>query len=281
MTQVVHLWGLDTAATEATTAATLDEARRGGCDAVLHLSQALARTAKPPSLCIVTRGAQAVDAQETVCIAQAPLWGLGRVLAVEHPELHCLLLDLEPQGAVDDLAAVLCDRGGEDQLAVRGGRRFAPRLERVPPQTFAAPAKDGGRLAVPRGEPYRLELSGKGSLDCLTLRPARRRPPGAGEVEIEVRAAGLNFSDVLKAMGLYPGLKPGAVPLGIECAGVVVAVGEGVTDLAVGDEAVGLAAFSFASHTTTSAAAVVRKPENVGFEEAATIPITFSPPTTP
>ena len=269
------MWGLDAAAPEATTAATLDKARRGGCDAVLHLSQALARAGKPPSLCIVTRGAQAVDARETVCVAQAPLWGLGRVLAVEHPELHCLLLDLDPQGTVDDLAAVLCDRAGEDQVAMRGGRRFSPRLERVPPKTFAAPAKDGSRLAVPRGEPYRLELAGKGSLDCLTLRPARRRPPGAGEVEIEVRAAGLNFSDVLKAMGLYPGLKSGAVPLGIECAGVVAAVGEGVTDLSIGDEAVGVAAFSFASHTTTSAAAVVRKPENVGFEEAATIPITF------
>ena len=170
---------------------------------------------------------------------------------------------------------VLCGRGGEDQLAVRGGRRFAPRLTRVPPETFPAPARDGGRLNVPVGEPYRLELAGKGSLDCLTLRPTRRRAPAAGEVEIEVRAAGLNFSDVLKAMGLYPGLKPGAVPLGIECAGVVAAVGEGVTDLAVGDQAVGVAAFSFASHTTTSAAAVVRKPEGVTFEEAATIPITF------
>ncbi len=114
---------------------------------------------------------------------------------------------------------------------MRGGRRFVPRLVRVPPKTFAAPATDGGRLAVPRGEPFRLELAGKGSLDCLALRPSRRRPPATGEVEIEVRAAGLNFSDVLKSMGLYPGLKPGAVPLGIECAGVVAAVGEGVTDL--------------------------------------------------
>ena len=54
-----------------------------------------------------------------------------------------------------------------------------------------------------------------------------RRQPGAGEVEIEVCAAGLNFSDVMKALGLYPGLPDGPVPLGIECAGKIVAVGAG------------------------------------------------------
>ena len=75
------------------------------------------------------------------------------------------------------------------------------------------------------------------------LRPASaatRRAPGPGEVEVRVRATGLNFRDVLNAMGLYPGTEVGPVtaetyarpgdpgPIGGDCAGVVVALGEGV-----------------------------------------------------
>ena len=220
-----------------------------------------------------------MDGGDPPQVAQAPLWGLGRVLAVEHPELHCMLIDLDPRGdagsAAADLASALCGRDGEDQIAVRGGRRFTPRLTRSAagdvcrPGQGRRPPECAGRRTVPVG-------AGRQGFARLPHAAAHaRRAPAAGEVEIEVRAAGLNFSDVLKAMGLYPGLKPGAVPLGIECAGVVAAVGEGVTDLCVGDEAVAVAVFSFASHTTTAAAAVVRKPDNITFEEAATIPITF------
>src|SRR5690606_40366949 len=69
-----------------------------------------------------------------------------------------------------------------------------------------------------------------------------RRAPDAGEVEVRVRVAALNFRDVMNVLGLYPG-DPG--PLGNECAGIVTRVGSGV-DLRVGDEVVGLAAGSFA-----------------------------------
>jgi amino acid adenylation domain-containing protein/non-ribosomal peptide synthase protein (TIGR01720 family) len=275
---IVYLWSLDTPAVQEMPSASLDEARKQTCDHVLHLVQALARMKGAlPSLCLVTCGAQAVAGDQAVAVAQAPLWGLGRVLAVEHPELHCRLVDLDPQadrtGAASTLAAVLLSPDGEDQLAYRGGRRFTPRLVRAAPDR--ATQARSQQLQVPCSEPFRLELAGAGTLDRLTLRPIQRRKPGPGEVEIEVRAAGLNFSDVLKAMGLYPGLIGNVVPLGIECAGILTAVGEGVTDLAVGDEVVAIAPFSFGSHTTTQAVAVVPKPPSLSFEGAATIPITF------
>jgi len=95
-----------------------------------------------------------------------------------------------------------------------------------------------------------------------------------------VRAAGLNFSDVLKAMGLYPGLKPGAVPLGIECAGVVAAVGEGVTDLAVGDEAVGVGRLQLRLAHDHFGRGRVRKPENIGSRKRRPSRSPSSPPTT-
>ena len=84
-----------------------------------------------------------------------------------------------------------------------------------------------------------------------------RRAPAPGEVEIAVEATGLNFKDVLNALGMYPG-DPG--PLGGECAGRVVAVGAGVTHLRPGDAVLAVAAGSFASHVMASAELVRKLP---------------------
>ena len=102
-----------------------------------------------------------------------------------------------------------------------------------------------------------------------------RERPAAGQVEIEVHATGLNFSDVLKALGLYPGIKDAIVPLGIEASGVVTAVGEGVTRFKVGDEVFGVVPYAFASHARTADYALVHKPRSISHDEACTIPITF------
>jgi NADPH:quinone reductase-like Zn-dependent oxidoreductase/acyl carrier protein len=123
-------------------------------------------------------------------------------------------------------------------------------------------------------ENFALRIESPGVLDRLELRPVGRRPPAAGEVEIRVQAAGLNFRDVLGALGLRPDVG-GAPPLGGECAGVITAVGEGVQDLAAGDEVVAIAPNSFSAYTVTPAALVARKPGPLSFAEAATIPIAF------
>ncbi len=85
----------------------------------------------------------------------------------------------------------------------------------------------------------------------------------------------MNFSDVLKALGLYPGIKDSVVPLGIEASGVVTAVGEDVDRFQVGDEVFGVAPYAFASHTRTAQYALVHKPATIGHDEACTVPITF------
>ena len=89
-------------------------------------------------------------------------------------------------------------------------------------------------------------------------------------MEIRVEATGLNFKDVLNVLGMYPG-DPG--PLGGECAGVVVAVGDGVAALEVGDAVIALAPGSFRSHITTDATFVVAKPADLSMAEAAGLPI--------
>jgi acyl transferase domain-containing protein len=141
---VVHLWSLDEAlarpAEGARLGAELEVAAWWGCGTVLHLVQALLRTqAQPPGVWLVTQGAQAVQPAETVPgIAQSPLWGMGKVIALEHPELQCVCLDLDRHADAAAQAAVLCAElmarapfaAHEDQLAWRKGLRYAARLVR-------------------------------------------------------------------------------------------------------------------------------------------------------
>nr|WP_239470693.1 type I polyketide synthase [Archangium violaceum] len=130
---VVHLWGLDFGAGAAPSGSALDESLRLGCGGLLSLVQRLGRgTGSNARLWLVTRGAQAVGAG-AVSVAQAPLWGTGRVLALEHPELWGGLLDLSPEvesGEVEALWEELSAPDGEDQIAYRGRKRHVARLVR-------------------------------------------------------------------------------------------------------------------------------------------------------
>ncbi|MEK7785300.1 MAG: zinc-binding dehydrogenase, partial [Chloroflexota bacterium] len=213
-------------------------------------------------LWLVTRGAQAVN-DSPVAVAQSPLWGLGKVIALEHPELHCMRIDLDPAAdSVDSLIAEIASPDSEDQIALRGGVRHAARLARVKAE----------KRQAPEDRPVQLQITKHGTLDSLTLQPVARRAPGPGEVEIRVYATGLNFKDVLNTLGMYPG---DAGPLGGECAGKIVAVGKGVTGFEVGDEVIALAGGCFSTFVTTSANFVAPKPEAFSFEDAATILIPF------
>ncbi|MEM9660076.1 MAG: MDR/SDR family oxidoreductase, partial [Planctomycetota bacterium] len=118
-------------------------------------------------------------------------------------------------------------------------------------------------------------LAETGSFDGL--RYARFTPPApqADQVQLEVRAAGLNFSDVLKAMGLYPGVTDKEPPLGIECCGVVTRVGDQVRRFHPGDRVMGVAPHSLATHAVTGEFALVACPESLSDEQAAATPITF------
>ena len=300
---IVHLWNLDIAPTEKLDPAALEHASALGCESTLALVQEVARLhwSTTPRLFLVTRGAQHVDVapvdedhghggQRGVAVGQSLAWGFGSVVAVEHPELACTLVDLDPgytaqdNGDIDVVAllaeitaANLPSHAKEQQVSIRGRQRLVRRLVHAPAELIN-PEEDtsrGNRLTVPKHESFRLEFSAPGNLSRLALRPFRRTSPAVNQVEIEVGATGLNFSDVLKALGLYPGITDTVVPMGIECGGRISAVGPGVTRFKVGDPVLAIAPFSFASHTITHQDAVVHKPASLSDAEAATIPITF------
>ena len=105
---IVHLWSLDAAPPEETTVASLNAAQALGCGSVLLLVQELARTESPdfPRLWLITQGAQAAGEKPApLSVAQSPLWGLGRVIAQEHPTFWGGLVDLEPGASLRDAAA--------------------------------------------------------------------------------------------------------------------------------------------------------------------------------
>ncbi len=268
---IVHCWTTQAARPSED----LQQAMVAGPIAALHLVQALAQSPwkVTPRLWLVTTGALPL-AGETVAPAQAPLWGLGRTLARELPELRCTLVDLPALPGpreVDQLVACLAADTDEPQIALRNGIARVARLRpRAPPAEMAvAPA------GIP-AQPFRLQVRRPGSLESIALEPVERRPPQRGEVELAVRAAGLNFRDVMKALGIYP-TAPGEVPwLGDECAGEVIGLGEGVTSLRIGDRVVAMAPAAFSEFATTRAAFAARLPATISDVQAATVLVAFS-----
>ena len=224
------------------------------------LARALEQRTAP--MWVVTRGSQAFPGF-VPDVAQAPAWGLAGALALENPALRCARIDLDPQAHsthVTSLVDELFAPSDESAVAFRSGRRYVARL---------APAI---QVKVVGQQALRVEIKERGQLENLTLSTVTRVPPGPHEVEIEVRAAGLNFRDVLNALGAYPG-DPGA--LGNECAGVITAIGSDVASLRIGDEVIALPQGGLATHVIASAVLTVRKPASMPFAQAATIPVTF------
>nr|VFJ72080.1 MAG: Acyl transferase domain-containing protein [Candidatus Kentron sp. FW] len=127
---VVHLWGLDTPDTFSLTTESLAEAQITGCGSVLHLLQAQIKEGQSARLWLVTRNAVNVgEPQDSLALAQAPLWGMAKAIAVEHPELWGGIID---SPTVDELLAEIAVGIGsgekEDQVTYRAGERYVPRL---------------------------------------------------------------------------------------------------------------------------------------------------------
>ncbi|GAB6041227.1 SDR family NAD(P)-dependent oxidoreductase [Endothiovibrio diazotrophicus] len=280
---VVYLWGMEGPPAAATPIPQQTVELSTG---LLHLTQAMAELESGARLWLVTRGCQHLAPPEAggegapADLAdaghranQGALWGLARTVHYEYPQLHCGCIDLtaetppEATAWVDELLA----EGPENQLVYRGDQRHVARL---------LPWKPAAQAAT---QPQQARLAEYGAIDHLQLVPLQRRAPGPGEVEIEVRVAGLNFRDVLNTLGMLQQYYAESldihqardIPLGFECAGVVVAVGEGVTGLAVGDAVMGTVLGSLADYAVASAELLAPIPAGMSFEEAATIPLAF------
>jgi NADPH:quinone reductase-like Zn-dependent oxidoreductase/acyl carrier protein len=119
--------------------------------------------------------------------------------------------------------------------------------------------------------PRQLEIAERGAVEGLTLRPLNRAPLSEGDVEIEVRAAGLNFRDVLNVLGA----RDDAAALGGEVAGLISRLGAGVHDLTIGQAVVAVTVGGMGDYAVAPAILVLEKPENLTFAQAAASPLAF------
>ena len=209
----------------------------------------------------------------------AALWGFGRAMMNEASTLAIRLIDIDDAGALDSttyaMVREITHPDAEQEIALTAsGCRYAPRL-----RIEAPPARQPDPAAVFEAPTLRLGLRSPGQLRNLRWESHPRVPPGRDELEIEVYATGLNFRDVMYALGLLSeeAVESGfAGPaLGLEFAGVVLEAGEEAGGFAPGDRVVGFGPHSFSDRVITKTRSVARIPPGMAFEAAATIPSAF------
>src|SRR5260221_3483757 len=240
-----------------------EAARRAAQSALGAVQRWLSDESKADSrLALITEGAMATTGDEAPDPAAAAIWGLVRSAQSEHPD-HFALIDSDgTEASQAALPAALAIGAEEPQLALREGVALAPR---------AMPAKDTEDSLIPPPGPWRLDALKRGTLESLALTPSPPEPLGPTEVRIQMRAAGLNFRDVLIALGLYPG----EAVIGSEGGGVILETGSEVGDISVGDRVMGLIPEAFGPLATSERDLLVPIPESWSFEQAAAMPIVF------
>ncbi|MDL4815441.1 type I polyketide synthase [Actinomadura opuntiae] len=216
----------------------------------------------PHRLAVVTANAVAVRSGERPDLTTAPLWGLVRTAQTENPDA-IVLIDTDDDHASHRMIPGAV-HAGHPQLAIRNGTLCTPHI---------VPATADGEITPPPGDAWRVDVVGRGTLENLRAvdNPDALRPLEPGEVRIAVRAAGINFRDVVMALGMIPGERR----LGQEGAGVVTEVAADVTWPAPGDRVMGVFPGSFGPVAVTDHRMLARVPAGWSFVEAASAPTVY------
>ncbi|MEW1614264.1 MULTISPECIES: type I polyketide synthase [unclassified Streptomyces] len=205
--------------------------------------------------------------------AHRAAWGLVHSIQAEQPGRFIVLDEDGTDASRAALFSVLAGTLslGEDRLALRGGTAYRPGLTPAAPATVLKPPAAAAD--------WRLDYVAKESFANLSMEPwpQASAPLAPGRIRVRMRAAGLNFRDVLLALGVIPPTvdpDAGGSGQGGEGAGVVTEVGPGVTDLSPGDRVLGL--FSGIGPTTvTDRRLVCPIPEGWSYRQAAAVPVAY------
>ncbi|EMD84807.1 hypothetical protein COCC4DRAFT_179820 [Bipolaris maydis ATCC 48331] len=213
--------------------------------------------------------------------------GLARAIRNENAGVRLVCLDLEAPSTIDFekasritlkvAEAHIRGDGTEGEFAARDETAFIPRVERTLEMDASLrkyEAKGDPEMVsfVGCGRPLKLTIKTPGLLDTFQWEEDEiyHTPMPNDWIEIEVKAVGLNFKDVLVALGNLAENK-----LGVDASGVITRVGSAVTDLKVGDKVMTASCDTFATYVRFPAKGAIPVPSDMSFEEAASMPLIF------
>ncbi|MDX2432932.1 MAG: SDR family NAD(P)-dependent oxidoreductase, partial [Bacteroides sp.] len=280
---IIFLWGIDSVSNEQLSIPNILEAEDRSSRTMMNVMKKLNDTnyEENPEIWMITSGAQSVGGlPETVLLSQSGLRGVNRVIVNEFPVFNSTMLDFSNPVGEDELDAFVEEilaGDNEDEIAFRGSKRYINRLERISTDNIAQQAL----RKVSDGEsPYTVTIDDYGVLDHLVIRETDRKLPADDEVEVNIKASALNFRDIMLSMGL---LSEDAISgglfgktMGLECSGVISALGKDVSHLKVGDEVMATAPSCLGKFAYPKACHVVQKPGNISFQDAATLPVVYT-----
>ena len=277
---VLHCWSLDLPGADAATpSASIMQAQAQTCGTLVELLQACQSAGRVPRVVLVTGGAQPISATgEVTTVAQAPLWGLGRVLLLEQPSTAPLLIDCSAAPTPDELDGVIAETlsgAGENEVALRGSARYVRRVARL--DTARAASRSDGRRA---GE--RTPLPGDRRQQWIARRRGAARTDGARADARRNRNRGQGRVAQLPRRDVHDGH---AARGGVRQHAERGRAGRRLRRRdqprrqrghrrRTGDEVMALSPASLASHAITKDL-VARKPAGLSFADAAALPLAY------
>ena len=281
---VIHLAGITPSAVETTPESLLDN-QVSRCATAAALIQACESTQTTTTCWLITTGVSnhmlptSPPAASSDASVDAALWGFGRTLMNEASNYSVRMVDLETLKHTDSVVAGLCreftHNDSETEIILsRSGARYAPRL-----RLEARPGVTQLTAHADAAPSLRLGFQLPGQLRNLRWEAHARVSPAPDQIEVAVHATGLNFRDVMYALGLLSdeAIENGFAgsTLGLEFAGEVLSVGTHTLGYQIGDRVVGFGPSSFSNRVLTQSSAIAHIPEGMSFEAASTIPSTF------
>lgn len=271
---IVHLAGIASPVADAEAVLEQQVAR---CALAAAIVQACESTSTKTTCWLVTHaGASDMLPHATATpVLDAALWGFGRTLINEASDCAVRLVDIESTLVLESIVTALAQEleqpdAEQEVILTRTGARYVPRL-RLEERPEVRQEIDSPTISLAFQYP--------GQLRNLRWEAHPRAVLGQGEIEVDVRATGLNFRDVMYALGLLSdeAIENGfsGPTLGLEFSGVVTAVADPDCGYAPGDLVVGFGPSSFGNRVVTQASAISLIPPEISLEAAATIPSTF------
>ena len=236
----------------------------------------------PPSLVVIGRAGRRVPGDGTMPgegLADSALLGVTRTVSNESPEIRVRHVDADAAAiaAGVTLAQAVAEESEESEIVLRGASRILPRLRQselsaqAPRRRVITRETDASNFTVTMTTP--------GVIDNVVLREARYPSPKKGEATVEVAAVGLNFRDIMAATSILPDEQDGEGAwwrnLGLEFAGTILEVGEGVTGFKPGDRVMGMGKGFLRRFATPDARFLMHVPDEVDLIDAATLPAAF------